>query len=345
MPVSPCRKGNSARGRAQVLALVLFASLVTLCVGPGCRHPQVTATVTYGPVGPVNLSATVATALVDSIVALSPAASGDHDPTAWPLEIRFSPGGSFAVVVVWPEVIVVDGGPRGMGDNARALADAVRTEFLAGLSLPDALLACEAVDLEAGDEPALHLSLSGPQREGLGRAVAGLSLRDPDSGLGGAPYPGYSVTLAWSDIPVAMNWTGREYITLWSRGVLDALSWHDPEANAWQACLTLLPPPPPEERQGLAKLFAATADVRASGGNLGQPVVSGAWKAPILVRILQEGQASADPAPPAEPITVIFADGEHEWKVYLYQDGFLFEKQYYRLDGAERTFLSTMSAG
>ncbi len=345
MPISAPVKDSPFRHAGRASTLVLLGLLLVLSVFAGCQPRAVTATVSYGPLGPVQLPPDRVKMLLAYIPTLSPALSGNHNPDAWPLEIRFSPGGKFSTVVAWPEVIIVDGQPQGTADNSRALADTLRQELLAGLSFPEAVKMCDLVRLTANDEPGLELSLDSGQRETIGSLIQELSLKDPDSGYGGAPYPGYSLTLAWSGVPVPAEWTGREYVTLWSKGVYGALTWYDPEGKVWQACLSLLPPPSPDERLGLAKLLATTAEVRAAGGDLGQPVVCGAWRAPILVRLLQRGQASSDTVPAGEPVTVIFADADHEWKVYLYQDGFLFEDQYYRLDDAERTFLTTMNAG
>ncbi|HEY8500664.1 MAG TPA: hypothetical protein VIL89_08600 [Clostridia bacterium] len=70
------------------------------------------------------------------------------------------------------------------------------------------------------------------------------------------------------------------------------------------------------------------------------------WNAPILIIFLQKGQLSSDD-PPAEeePTTVTFVGPDNEWKVYLYENGFLFEDQYYLLDKAAMIFFTTMHAG
>jgi hypothetical protein len=83
----------------------------------------------------------------------------------------------------------------------------------------------------------------------------------------------------------------------------------------------------------------------ADGGDLGQPVVCGDWKVPILTRLLQKGQASSDSLPAEDPVVVIFSDENNEWKVYLYENGFLFEEQFYCLNNIKQTFLTTMNAG
>jgi len=346
MSISDPVKDSPFRNAGRATTLVSVGLLLALSAFTGCQPRAVTATVSYGPLGPVELPPGRVKMLLADIPTFGPASSGNHNPDAWPLEIRFSPGGKFSTIVAWPEVIVIDGQPRGTSDDSRVLADSLRQELLVGLSFPEAVDTCDMVRLTANDEPGLGLSLGAGQRETIGSLIQELSLKDPDSGYGGAPYPDYVLTLAWGGIPVRVEWTGREYVTLWSTGVYRALTWHDPEGKVWQACLSLLPPPSPDERQGLAKLFATTtAEVRASGGNLGQPVACGAWRVPILVRLLQNGQASSDTVPSGESVTVTFADTDHEWEVYLYEDGFLFEEQYYRLDDAEQTFLTTMNAG
>jgi uncharacterized protein YejL (UPF0352 family) len=331
-------------GRVSWFLVSLLLVALSVGLGTGCRRTGVEAQVTYGPFGPVKLTADLSKTLMASVEAMPPAASGGADSTAWPLEITFSSRSEVTVVTVWPEVTIRDGQPRGTTTDARALAESVRAEFAAGLDLPGAMRGCDRLHLGAMDETALELSLATAQRETLAQALTGLALEDPANGLGGAPYPGYTLTLTWREVPATIDFTGREYLTLWSKGVFDRLTWRDPETRVWNLCATLLPAPPPEQRTGLKKLFSATADVVASGGNLGQPVTCSGSRAPTLVRILLKGQAATGPAPAGVPITITFSDGKQTWEVYLYQDGFIFEGQYYRLDGIEKTLLAAMHA-
>ena len=344
---------KSIISRVGLVSTLILLSLLLLLQGvlAACQPRTVTATINYGPFGPIELPPDKVEMLMEHLQKLSTASSENLNTEVWPLEIKFSPGDKFSMVAVYPRIIMVDGQPRKdqRPQNHRIsdfLTNILLQELLDGWSFPEAFEKCDSVKLASRDEPKLELSLDSEQQKSIGSMLQELSMRNPDSGYGGAAYPDYVLTLDWNGIPESFEWTRREHITLWTEGFLGTrLTWYDPEGKVWQSLLSLLPPPLPDERQGLSKLFVATADVRASGGNLGQPVECGGWRVPLLIRILQEGQPSSDNVPTEEPVSVTFANADNEWKVYLYDNGFIFEEQYYHYDDLKMTFLGTMSAG
>lgn len=345
----------SSTSQAKILILVSFILFGFLS---GCQPHTVAATISYGPFGPIEITSDKAKVLIEYIATINPDSTAElskdgstdmaYERETWPLEIRFSPGSEILTVSVYPEVVLVDGQSKeGSFGISSYLADILRQEFLAGLNFSEAFRTCDVVKLISRDVPELELSLDDGQKETLGSIIHELEMKKPDSGYGGAPYPDYSLILDWNGISARLDSTAGVFSTLWTEGVYSHdLTWYDPDQKIWQYYLSNLPPPAPEKLHGLSKLFAATVEVKAEGGILGAPVMCYEWKAPILIRFLQKGQPSSDD-PPAEeePTTVTFVSPDNEWKVYLYENGFLFEDKYYLLDKAAMIFFTTMHAG
>lgn len=339
---------NLVRGlrRSYARAVVAFLVLVTVpSLLPGCVAGSRPVEVSYGPLGPVELSSSEAASLAGRIDSLAPSAPTDHDSAAWPLSIVLPDGWRRQMTTVWPLVATVDGEARGDPAACGALAQIVRPTLLTEHSLADAILSCDSVGLVAGDVSGLDRELTADERESLAAALAGAPAEDPGNAMGTPPYPAYRMTLTWHEASAPAVWSGNGCLTLATKGVFGDLAWRDIDDRAWLVCSTLLPAPAPEEGVGLAKLFGATADVVASGGDLGQPIVCGSSHAAGLVRFLLQGEPSTDPIPAGDPVTVTFAGGSGEWRVSVYDEGFAFERCYYSFPGLKRILLTTMNAG
>jgi len=328
-----------------------FLSLVNgglagLLLSSGCREPTPVsqslprATACYGPLGPVTVSAETVLALVSN---LGPSPSSTVAPGQWPLTIELSDA-QVKTVVIWNEMVVIDGQAKGDSWDAWLVAQSVRFEVFSSVSFPRGLRAAKTVRLVQRDEPGPGLTLNASQIGALGGA-ADLGLKEPEGGYGGAPYPDYQVELTYSLDGARLEWTRREYITLWTPGVLGQVSRHDPEGRAWQACLALFPLPPQGERVGLKQLFGATdVHVAASGDPTWSDTCSHDWVLSALVRLLRRGEPSSEPAPAGKPsLVATFTYAEHEWPVGLYRNGFTFEGIYYRLVNTESDFMSVLN--
>lgn len=340
-------KSNISNTNYSSIVRLFGILLVLLCLTVGCQSRSVTATINYGPFGPIELPTETVKALMDHIPTLGIVLSEQVNTDVWPLEIEFSPRSKFHKVTIYSNgIAMIDNQPRQF-DNA--LLTQVRKDFLellADTSFTEALMKCDTVKLRT-DEPGLELSLDSEKRETIGSLIKELSMEEPYSGYSGAPYPGYILSMDWRGVSTSAVLVGREsdYIVLSTYGFYRHLSWHDPDGSVWNCCFDLLPPPSYEQRQGITKLFASTNEVRASGGDLGQPIICNPERTPSLIRLLQSGQASSDSVPDGESVIVTFTNDKNEWKVFLYENGYLFENQYYRLNNIKATFLTSMNAG
>lgn len=318
-----------------------------MCLTVGCQSRNFTATINYGPFGPMELPTETVKVLMDRIPTLAIVSSENVNTDVWPLEIEFSPRSKFHKVAIYSNgIAMIDNQPRQF-DNA--LLSQVRNNFLellADISFTEVLKKCDTVRLRT-DEPGLELSLDSEKLETIGSLIKELSMEEPYSGYSGAPYPGYILSMDWGGVSTSAVLVGRDndYIVLSTYGFYKNLSWHDPDGSVWNYCLDLLPPPSYEQRHGITKLFASTNEVRASGGDLGQPIICNPERAPSLIRLLQSGQASSDSVPDEEAVIVSFSNAKNDWKVFLYENGYLFENQYYRLNSIKATFLTSMNAG
>jgi hypothetical protein len=204
------------------------------------ENRTVTAIINYGPFGSIELSPDKTEGLMDYLPTLSTASPENlntedwpFDITkteAWPLEIEFSPGSSFSKIVAYSRrIVMVDGQPREIPGTSHFLRDILYQDLLEGLKFPEAIKKCDSIILTSIDEPGIELSLDSDQCDTIGSLIQGLPMKDPDSGCGGAPYSGCGLILALNGNQVSVEWTGLEYITVWTKGVYSRLTWYDPE--------------------------------------------------------------------------------------------------------------------
>lgn len=316
--------------------------------GSGDAGTQITATATYGPLGPVDVPLDLAASVVESALhsnGLAPTV----ELSGWPFDVRFSSGAPVSRVTLYVGGAVVDGERRDSTAFQYALTQGIWPLINEAPNFSAALKTAGPGLLLQRDCPDRQVSLDAEELATLAAMLDELEPASPD--YGACAYPDYEIRLQWPGewASAHIGWigqeTGREYLALSIDGPFTWLTWNDPSASVWAECASLLPPLPPEQREGLSKLFEATT-VRAAGGSLGQPITCDAAKAPILVRLLRRGELSSAQAPSTEtPISVVFSDAQHEWQVDLYQDCFTFEGGCFRLDGVRETFLRTMCAG
>jgi hypothetical protein len=327
------------------LRWLLVMVLAGLLLGSGCRQPVPVsqplprATASYGPWGPVPVSPETVLALVSN---LRPSLSSRIAPGQWPLEIKIY-GAKVKTVVVWQEMVLVDGRACGDSYTAVLVAGSVGFEFLASVSLPRVLATAKSVRLTQESEPGSVLTLNASGIETLSGAMSNLEF--PGSGADGlVPYPRYEVLLTYDSGEARLEWGGRECITLLTPGVLGQISRHDPEERVWQACLALFPPPPHERQTGLRQLFSATKLNVVAGGDSSSRDCTYGGVLSALVTLLLQAEPSSEPAPTDQPsLTATFSYAEHAWVVRLYDNGFTFEGRYYRLESADEAFVRVMN--
>ncbi len=335
---------TQVRGHAGTATLLLLPVMIFCLLLSGCGRSR-PSQVSYGPFGPVELSAAQAASLAEKLDSLAPSSGGEIDPAAWPLSITLVDGKSEKKVAVWPLVMIVDGEPKGDPGASADLAESVRAAVLGDGGLAGAIESCGSVTLVAGDVGGLQRELTAEERSRLAEAFAGSPAIDPGGAMGSPPYPAYQVTLDWQGAAAQAAWSGNGWFTLKTGGVFGDLAWQDADSRGWETCSALLPAPAADQAAGLVKLFAATGDVVASGGDLGQPVVCGASRAAGIVRLLLKGEPTVSPTPVGDPVTLTFIGPTAEWDVSIYDDGLAFEGRYYSHPGIKRVLLTTMSAG
>lgn len=336
------RTVGSAGCRASVALLIIVLAGVAAC-GSGCRKATPTgesvprATARYGPLEPVEVSAGAEVFLASSY---GPSPAADVAPGQWPLEISVAKG-EVKTIVIWRELIVVDGIAR--GDSARAWYLGQTVGIFSSVPLSRVLTAVKTVRLVQRDNPELGgLTLSASQVEAFGAALD-LGFKEPEGVYGNAPYPDYQLELISGSGNARLDWTRREYITLWTPGVLDKVSVFDPEERAWQLCLGLSPPPPSDKLEGLGRLFGVSS-LQITRGGSDRPADCAGWLVPALVRLLRQGTPASEPLPGGEPSLVASLVGtEREWKVNLYQNSFTFEGESYLLENAAERFMAVVN--
>lgn len=255
-------------------------------------------------------------------------------------------------MVLFGDVLVTDG-RAWRGQAVRTVWLAVAAEVCGPAALVELLTSADGVRVLADDVPTICVTLDASSRLQVVEAARDLTAwegtpTEPPPAL----YPHYRLEVRRGKYTVQLWWHHDHIVAGWQTdtGGYGQADFRDPELALWRLVYILAPAPDPGQAGGITRLYLYDS-ATAEGGPLAQGVLAGASQTAAVVGCLTKGEPAPEGVrPPADeaPVTVTFSDGAGRLPscaVMLYRDGFVLDGRFYLLPGAQRTVLTTMSAG